>query len=470
MIILISGVILRVAGMNDPVSYDEAYTYVGFASRSLWAIISDYSLPNNHIFHSLLVHFSVMIWGNHPWSLRLPALLAGLLTILAAYGFGKAAYSEESGLTAAAIVAYFPELVRFSTEARGYSLVGLFTLLIFWLGWQLVDQSDRRIWFLLTLCTSLGFWTIPTMLFPAGALYLWLFLQGLIQDSGKKRKYFISFFVSGVGVGILTFLLYAPVLKISGWRQLFANGFVQPINAQEYFDFRLANRLLDTWQEWTKDVPSLLTMLLILGFVFALMFHWKITSPKVLFPLQLATFGWIALLIVTRRPDAYDRFWSFLIAPLLIWGTAGIIEIARKLPHLKDTRPDLVLSILAVVFVLVQSSLSIPAIQTRWDKTGNPEAAAIYLKDLLQPDDLVLVGYPNNAPLWYYLGLYHIPETTWRAHTDAPATYFVLAANQEGQTLETIMKSYEMNPVLFQLDRAEFIQRYGQMMIYRLER
>ncbi|HEX2619046.1 MAG TPA: glycosyltransferase family 39 protein, partial [Phototrophicaceae bacterium] len=133
MIILISGVILRVAGMNDPVSYDEAYTYVGFASRSLWAIISDYSLPNNHIFHSLLVHFSVMIWGNHPWSLRLPALLAGLLTILAAYGFGKAAYSEESGLTAAAIVAYFPELVRFSTEARGYSLVGLFTLLIFWL-------------------------------------------------------------------------------------------------------------------------------------------------------------------------------------------------------------------------------------------------------------------------------------------------------------------------------------------------
>ena len=497
-IILISGLMLRLAAINDPVTYDEAYTYVAFASRSLWGIVSDYSLPNNHIFHSLLVHFSVTLFGNHPWSIRIPALLAGLAIILVAYGFGKSLYSRESGLAAAALTAYFPELIHFSTEARGYSLVGLFTLVIFWLGWHVSQPKVRRTmlngvissenkfqlmgfgpkvwcdalpWALLTFCTALGFWTIPTMLFPAGALYLWLFIHGLTDKLTRGRKYFISFFLSGLGVGALTFLLYAPVLKISGWQKLLANGFVQPVNAQEYFDSVLATRLLDTWQTWTKDIPLLLTMILVLGFALALIFHRQISANRASrAPLQLVIFAWIALLVVTRRPDAYDRFWSFLIAPFLLWGAAGLIETAKKMRGRSPIQFDSLLAGLAIIFLVVQSALSIPSIPSRWAKMGNPEAAAIYLKDLLNPGDVVLAGYPNNAPLWYYLGYLHLPESVWQGRVDAPRTYFVLAANQKGQTLETIVKSYKLDLTLFQLERAENIERYGQLIIYRLER
>ena len=59
--ILLCGLILRVGSLNDPISYDEAYNAVEFASRSWWAAISDYSLPNNHIFHTLLVRASSLL-------------------------------------------------------------------------------------------------------------------------------------------------------------------------------------------------------------------------------------------------------------------------------------------------------------------------------------------------------------------------------------------------------------------------
>ncbi|MCX6067597.1 MAG: glycosyltransferase family 39 protein [Chloroflexi bacterium] len=144
-LIALCGLLLRIGGLNKPVEYDEAYTVVEFSSRSWWAVISDYSLPNNHILHSLLVRASLLSFGQHAWSIRLPALLAGLGMIVAAYFLGKALYSRETGLVAAALVAYFPEMLRFSTTARGYTLVGLFSLLIFWLAQRAVRQPGPRI-------------------------------------------------------------------------------------------------------------------------------------------------------------------------------------------------------------------------------------------------------------------------------------------------------------------------------------
>ncbi|GEM_PF-6728280 len=100
---VLSGLILRLAEMNKVLTHDEAYTYVAFASKSLWHAVTDYSLPNNHIFHTILVYLSAELIGLHPWSIRIPALLGGMAVILAVYFLGKTLYSENAGLLAAAL-------------------------------------------------------------------------------------------------------------------------------------------------------------------------------------------------------------------------------------------------------------------------------------------------------------------------------------------------------------------------------
>ena len=52
-----------------------------FASLPLVDIFTSYHLPNNHILHTLCVRAATNVLGDAEWSLRLPALLAGVLAV-----------------------------------------------------------------------------------------------------------------------------------------------------------------------------------------------------------------------------------------------------------------------------------------------------------------------------------------------------------------------------------------------------
>jgi hypothetical protein len=52
---LAAGTVVRVQGMGDALNHDEVYTWEAFASRSFATIVTHYPVPNNHIFHSILV-------------------------------------------------------------------------------------------------------------------------------------------------------------------------------------------------------------------------------------------------------------------------------------------------------------------------------------------------------------------------------------------------------------------------------
>ena len=76
--VLVLALAVRLLFLFQPMRYDEAYTYTHFASTPIYLTVSNFSSTNNHIFHTLLVQFSSLIFGNQPWALRLPALIAGL--------------------------------------------------------------------------------------------------------------------------------------------------------------------------------------------------------------------------------------------------------------------------------------------------------------------------------------------------------------------------------------------------------
>ncbi len=458
--LILSGLVFRVAELNNPVTYDEAYTYVGFAAHGLWAALSDYSLPNNHILHTILVVFSTGLFGNAPWALRLPAMLAGLALIPAMYALGKRLYSPQTGLLAGALAAWLPVLIRYSTEARGYTLLALLVLLAILLAYELIRSNRLLHWALLSVCVALGFLALPLMLYPAGGIYLWLALE-----SQKKRSFFLRWLGSGVLTGALTLTAYAPALLVSGWRKIIANSFVLPVEAEKYFDWVLITRLRDTWITWNRDVPLVLTVLLTLGFILSLALHRQIQATR--WPLPPVLLVWVAALVLTRRPEAFDRFWSWLIAPALLWAAAGLVETAKKI-QVGKFRPAALLTGLALAGIIFQLTVTIPSIPQKWAKMSNQEAAAIFLAEQWQEDDVALVGYPNETQVWYYLARQGLPETAWRARADARRTWLLLAANHEDETLERVVKMHKLDPADFDLPKARLVMTYGNVHIYLL--
>ncbi len=457
-LIVLCGLTFRIAGLNSPVDYDEAYTVVEYASRSWWTIISDYSLPNNHIFHSLLVRASLSLFGMHAWSIRLPTLLAGLGIIIAVYILGRALYSPETGLVTAALAAFLPEVIRYSISARGYSLVGLFTLLLFWLANQAVHKPHWRIWVLMSLTSALGLWTIPVMFYPAGAAYLWIVLEG-----PHNWKFISRWLASGLGTGVLSLVFYSPALYFSGIRRVFANGFVQPVEAGKYFDWLLIARLRETLAAWTSNIPWGLVIILAVGFLLSLLLHPKIGNSH--WPLAVVVLAWCTFLVLTRRPEVFDRFWSWLVAPMLVWCAGGLVETSRTGKRIFRIFPKIIVGV-SILGLVTSTIINLPGIAPAWNKTGNPQAAAQFVEKQMSTGDSILVGYPNNASLWYYLMELNTPRNAWQADKNANRYLVLLASNQKDQTLTSIFKAYKLDPNKVDIKNAKLIGEYGKIKIY----
>ncbi|TLN18277.1 hypothetical protein FDZ74_07050, partial [bacterium] len=147
LVVTLIGAWLRLVWINFPMRYDEAYTYVAFASQPAWKVISDYHLPNNHIFHTLLVHVATRLVGSiQPWAVRIPTFLSGVLVILSVYFLARRLYGRPAALIAACLVAAANYLVVYSANARGYMLMTLLTLLAFLAGSYVLQHKNRLVW------------------------------------------------------------------------------------------------------------------------------------------------------------------------------------------------------------------------------------------------------------------------------------------------------------------------------------
>lgn len=116
-IIVFTGGMLRWHYMNLPLRTDEAYTYLMFASKPLLHALSDYTQPNNHLFHTLLVHASAGEFPSSTVAIRLPAFVFGVLMPLIVYVYARTVYEKSTGLIASALASSSFALVFFSVNA-----------------------------------------------------------------------------------------------------------------------------------------------------------------------------------------------------------------------------------------------------------------------------------------------------------------------------------------------------------------
>ncbi|MAV36776.1 MAG: hypothetical protein CMJ59_15115 [Planctomycetaceae bacterium] len=254
LLVLPAGV-LRCCYLWAPFAYDEAYSYVNFASRTWYLAISDYNSPNNHLLNTLLMCVCDRLWGQAEWALRLPVLVAGLALVVCVYRWSASWANRRTALLTASLVGCSPLLITYSVDARGYSFVALFAVLLDHSLARIETNSQRPAidWFLAWASLVLGFYSIPVMIYPAVGIVGWFALAPLLGSAplrrARCRKRIVELTLLGGATGVTVLLLYAPAYVFRGSLVL-RNPQFGRLSVSQWVD-RASVNLSTGWQDWT---------------------------------------------------------------------------------------------------------------------------------------------------------------------------------------------------------------------------
>ena len=121
----ILAVLLRAIGLDGGLWYDEIRTLLDSVRPPLAQIVTEYPGNNQHMLYSVLAHISIRIFGDHAWSLRLPALLFGAATVPVLFVFARQFVGRREALLACLLLAVSYHHVWFSQMPAAHALAFL---------------------------------------------------------------------------------------------------------------------------------------------------------------------------------------------------------------------------------------------------------------------------------------------------------------------------------------------------------
>lgn len=181
---------------------DELYSILFFSSQGALTSVTDYHVPNNHIFFNVLNSLTPNAGSYHPLRARLWSfvfILAAAIYVLS-YFYKRGWFLEGSVLF---FVAFSnPSVLDLGLQARGYGFLFLCALSTTLLYITYIGSEKLGYLLLIGLLTVLGTWAIPTYIFfPC-------FLLLLTLTYNRSLKVFWV----GAGAFLCVVLLYLPVL------------------------------------------------------------------------------------------------------------------------------------------------------------------------------------------------------------------------------------------------------------------
>lgn len=452
---------IRWGPLFQPMRYDEAATWIDYASQPLAKSLSDYRFPNNHLFHTLLVHVAAAVFGSEPWALRLPAFIAGVLVVPLTWAAGRAVYSPSSGLISAALAATSASLTLYSTSARGYTILCCLTLLTVLVAARLPRRENTAAWAEIALLGALGMWTIPIMLYPLTGIALWLWAEARAGDTVIGPRVMatrLQWTTAAIAGGVA--LLYLPVIARSGIGLVVGNRFVRPQSRASFFA-GLPEFYRDVWSDWTRGWPWWLGVLVAIGVVAATVLRGSRARRSVSLAGAAIVAATLLLLVNGRIP--YVRVWLYLLPLVLIAAGGGLTHLwrrlARALPALQ--RPGVAMSVLVAALLLVCIGGASGTTRSRivWsaDDTGVFPAAEATARALLaraRHGDRVIATAPVDLPLAYYLEPSAKGRALLHASPDSAQRIWVVVDEAASQDVNVLLRRAEIMTIDFSLPRS----------------
>ena len=203
---------LRLHELGAGLWYDEIVTYVKYVKMPMGDLLTTYDSENQHFLFSEMAHLCFLLFGDHVWAIRLPAVIFGVGSIWAVYELGRQVGSEKEGILAAALLTFSYHHIWFSQNARGYSGLLFWTLLSSWIFLRALPGYKAQRWMFYAVVVALGMYTHATMLFVVMGHFFVFVFKVFRQPIDTRSKNWVGFVLGFVFSGLLTFQLYSLVI------------------------------------------------------------------------------------------------------------------------------------------------------------------------------------------------------------------------------------------------------------------
>ena len=407
--------IVRVIGLDGGLWVDEVYSLVRSFREPIGTILTEYWGDNHHPLYAVLAHTSRAVFGESPWSVRLPAMLFGVAAVPMLLWLGEQVASRREAIMAALLLAVSYHHVWFSQNARGYSAIAFFAIATLWALLRGVESGARRYFLIYAVLAALGAYTHLTMIFVvvghAAALGLWLLTTPLPDRGRVVRLGVLAFGLSAMG----TVLLYAPMLRavIAFFTQ--QKSGLAGVSTPSWAAVELVRGLLLGLGAGGVAVAVVALSVGAFVAVQGVRSLWR-TQRLFLFAM-VAPIGVTILGAAATRGTMYPRFFFFAIGPAILIAVHGAFVtcrwVAARVPAIGSGER---LATIAVSLGIVLSALSLSA-DYRYPKQDFEGAMKYVLAERGATDGVVTAGIPSNPLNTLYLQPWPVVST--RASLDS---------------------------------------------------
>jgi mannosyltransferase len=206
---------LRLWHLNTDLWFDELLTLLNFVRLPLGDIVTSLPDQNNHLLFSVLSNFSVRVFGESAWAVRLPSVLFGVMSLWALFLLGRRVVGTRAALLACALMTVSYHHIWFSQNARGYMALLFFSLLATWLWLEALDRQAWAWWIAYSIAVTGGMLSHMTMVFVVAAhvvVYLGMLLLARRSKTRVEAPFNWRPFVAWALCVSLTAQLYALAL------------------------------------------------------------------------------------------------------------------------------------------------------------------------------------------------------------------------------------------------------------------
>lgn len=340
-----------VRAIRFPVSYDEAWTFLNFTSRSILASLAYYPAPNNHILFSELTNVSRVLPLPPLLDMRVVSIVVSALTVVVVFVVALRYFDERVALLGTALLAFSYPLSLYAVQARGYGLLVALFAVCFGSALAAIAGPARRVpllcWY--AAASILGFYTMPSFLYAfasvnvAAALEVW---------RARDWRLAGSWLAADAIVAAATCALYAPVFLVSGVRAVTSNSDVARLPMHAIVS-AIGPHLAST-ANWLSGVDrgGLAVVLVLAAAGSWIGAHRPERTARILWQASLVTVLAPPAIMLVHRAQPFERTWIYLVVPLTFFAMFVLDSARRQFTALKPLSPPILAALIVGVAVL----------------------------------------------------------------------------------------------------------------------